>query len=183
MIGLLKNVLGTVLLALFLLTAALWVRSYWVCELCQHTKTSRENLAFYKEIFGVASGRGGLYIITAKTTWAEPTKRKADEQAARIKDGWERTIPPIAGYGGALYYNVGVAIAKATANPTVSASIGGNVDFDASSLDLNAIVRQADQLAGGSFSATFPASSITLIVLPKLSVPLTPRVDLSLVRR
>lgn len=45
------------------------------------------------------------------------------------------------------------------------------------------IVQQADQAVGSSFSATFPASSITLMVLPKLSVPLTPRVDLPLVRR
>jgi hypothetical protein len=45
------------------------------------------------------------------------------------------------------------------------------------------IVKQADQSAGGSFSATFPASSITLMVLPKLSVPLTPRVVLPFVRR
>jgi hypothetical protein len=45
------------------------------------------------------------------------------------------------------------------------------------------IVPQADQTVGSSFSATFPASSITLMVLPKLNVPLTPRVDLPLVRR
>jgi hypothetical protein len=45
------------------------------------------------------------------------------------------------------------------------------------------IVKQADQSVGSSFSATFPANSITLMVLPKLSVPLTPRVDLPLVRR
>jgi glycosyl hydrolase family 44 len=49
--------------------------------------------------------------------------------------------------------------------------------------NLNAIVRQADQPVGSSFGATFPASSITLIVLPKLNVPLTPRVELPLVRR
>jgi O-glycosyl hydrolase len=52
-----------------------------------------------------------------------------------------------------------------------------------SAANLNAIVRQADQPVGSSFSATFPAGSITLMVLPKLSVPLTPRVDLPLVRR
>jgi Glycoside hydrolase family 44 len=45
------------------------------------------------------------------------------------------------------------------------------------------IVHQADQAVGGNFSATFPASSITLMVLPKLNVPLTRRVELPLVRR
>jgi hypothetical protein len=45
------------------------------------------------------------------------------------------------------------------------------------------IVRQADQAVGSSFSATFAASSITLMVLPKLSVPLTPQAALPLVRR
>lgn len=45
------------------------------------------------------------------------------------------------------------------------------------------IVKQADQAVGSSFNATFPASSITLMVLPRLSVPLTPRVDLPLIRR
>jgi hypothetical protein len=45
------------------------------------------------------------------------------------------------------------------------------------------IVKQAEQSVNTSFSATFPASSITLMVLPKLSVPLTPRVDLPLVQR
>ncbi len=52
-----------------------------------------------------------------------------------------------------------------------------------SATNLQAIVRQADQPVGSTTSATFPASSITLMVLPKLSVPLTPRVDLPLVRR
>jgi len=45
------------------------------------------------------------------------------------------------------------------------------------------IVKQADQAVGSSFSAAFPANSITLMVLPKLSVPLTPRVALPLVGR
>jgi hypothetical protein len=45
------------------------------------------------------------------------------------------------------------------------------------------IVKQADLPVGSGFSATFPASSITLMVLPKLSVPLTPRVALPLLRR
>lgn len=48
---------------------------------------------------------------------------------------------------------------------------------------LQQIVKQPDQPVGSSFSATFPASSITLMVLPKLSVPLTPRATLPLVRR
>jgi len=52
-----------------------------------------------------------------------------------------------------------------------------------SAASLNAIVRQADQPVGSTSSATFPAGSITLLVLPKLSVPLTPQVDLPLVRR
>jgi hypothetical protein len=51
-----------------------------------------------------------------------------------------------------------------------------------SAANLNAIVRQADQPVGNMISATFPASSITLLVLPKLSAPLTPRVDLPLVQ-
>jgi hypothetical protein len=49
--------------------------------------------------------------------------------------------------------------------------------------NLGAIVRQADQPVGGNFSASFPASSITLMVLPKLSVPLTPQVDVPMIRR
>ena len=40
-----------------------------------------------------------------------------------------------------------------------------------------------NQPVGSTISATFPASSITLMLLPKLSVPLTPQVDLPLVRR
>jgi hypothetical protein len=48
---------------------------------------------------------------------------------------------------------------------------------------LQQIARQPDQPVGSSFSATFPASSITLMVLPKLSVPLTPRATLPLIRR
>jgi Glycoside hydrolase family 44 len=45
------------------------------------------------------------------------------------------------------------------------------------------IAKQADQSVGSGFSATFPAASITLMVLPKLSVPLMPRVVLPFVRR
>src|SRR5205814_5956041 len=104
MFGLLKNALATLLLFLFLLTATLWVRSYWVTELWQHTLTTRENLAFDKSIFGVASGRGGIYLIKGQTTWAVPNKKKADEESAQIKNGWQRTIPNNPGYGG-NYFN------------------------------------------------------------------------------
>jgi hypothetical protein len=104
MFGLLKSVFATVLLFLFLLTATLWVRSYWACELWQHTATTRENLAFSKEIFGIASGRGGVYMIRANTTWAERNKKAADDQVMQIKNGWARTIPPNPGYGG-NYFN------------------------------------------------------------------------------
>ncbi len=51
-----------------------------------------------------------------------------------------------------------------------------------SAADLNAIVPQPDQIvAPGGFSATFPASSVTLFVLTP-GTPLTPRVYLPLVR-
>ncbi|HEV8290717.1 MAG TPA: hypothetical protein VGP94_02285 [Tepidisphaeraceae bacterium] len=105
MFGLLKSALGTFFLFLFLLCATLWVRSYFVTELCQHTVTTNENLAFAKSIFGVASGRGGVYVIKAQTTWAVPNKKKVAEETARIKDGWLRTIPTNPGYGG-NYFNV-----------------------------------------------------------------------------
>jgi hypothetical protein len=52
-----------------------------------------------------------------------------------------------------------------------------------SAADAQQIVKQPDQPVGSSFSATFPANSITLMALPKLSTPLTPRVDLPLIRR
>ncbi len=103
MIGAIKSVLATVFLFLFLLTASLWVRSYWVCELWQHTTTTNENLAFLKELFGVASGRGGIYVITGHTTWAEKNKKLADAQAAQIKNGWAKTIPPQPAYGGGYF--------------------------------------------------------------------------------
>jgi hypothetical protein len=49
--------------------------------------------------------------------------------------------------------------------------------------DLQQIIKQPDQPVGSSFSATLPANSITLMVLPKLSVPLTPRAALPWVQR
>ena len=104
MLGLIKSVLATFFLFLFLLCATLWVRSYFVTELVQHTVTTNENLAFAKSITGAASGRGGVYLIKAQTTWAVPDRKKADEEARQIKDGWQRTIPPNPGYGGS-YFN------------------------------------------------------------------------------
>jgi hypothetical protein len=47
----------------------------------------------------------------------------------------------------------------------------------------SAIQHLADQPVGGNFSATFPANSITLMVLPKLSVALSPQVSVPLIRR
>jgi hypothetical protein len=61
------------------------------------------------------------------------------------------------------------------------ASSGPAQVYRYSAANLNAIVRQADQSIGNSSSVTFPASSITLLVLPKLNVPLTPQVDLPVV--
>src|SRR5437667_3703358 len=104
MFGLLKNVLATVFLFLFLFVSTLWVRSYWVSQLWQRSNTTNENLAFSKEIFGVASGRGGIYLITGHTTWAEPNKKKVDEQLKLISNGWARTIPQNPAYGGG-YFN------------------------------------------------------------------------------
>ncbi len=52
-----------------------------------------------------------------------------------------------------------------------------------SAADLNAIVRGPDQVVGAAgFSAAFPASSLTLFVLPP-ATPLDQRVFLPLVRR
>src|SRR5436190_5055452 len=104
MFGLIKSILATVFLFLFLFVATLWVRSYFVCELYQHTLTTNENLAFSREIFGIASGRGGVYLITAHTTWAEPNRRLADDQIRQIKNGWARTVPQNPAYGGG-YFN------------------------------------------------------------------------------
>jgi len=103
MFGLIKSVLATVFLFLFLFTATLWVRSYFVCELWQSSTTTNENLAFSKEIFGFASGRGGLYLINGHTTWAEPNKKSADGQISMIKNGWARTIPQNPAYGGGYF--------------------------------------------------------------------------------
>src|SRR4051794_4635151 len=103
MFGLIKSVLATVFLFLFLFVATLWVRSYFVCELWQKSTTTNENLAFSKDIFGVASGRGGVYLITAQTTWAEANKRLADDQVRQIKNGWARTFPQNVGYGGGYF--------------------------------------------------------------------------------
>jgi hypothetical protein len=105
MFGLIKNALATFFLFLFLLTATLWVRSYFVTELYQHSVTTNENLAFGKSIFGVASGRGGVYLIKAQTTWSVPSKKKVDEEIKQIKNGWQRTIPQDAAYAGG-YFNV-----------------------------------------------------------------------------
>jgi hypothetical protein len=52
-----------------------------------------------------------------------------------------------------------------------------------SAANVQQIVKQADQSVDSGFSATFPAASITLMVLPKLSVPPMPRVVLPFVRR
>ena len=104
MFGLIKNVLATFLLFLFLLTATLWVRSYFVTELYQHSVTTNENLAFAKSLFGVASGRGGVYLIKAQTTWSVPNKKKADEEIKQVKDGWQRNIPQNPAYAGG-YFN------------------------------------------------------------------------------
>jgi len=104
MFGLIKSAVATFLLFLFLLTATLWVRSYFVTELYQRTLTTNENLAFAKSIYGVASGRGGIYLIRAQTTWAVPNQKKADEEIRQIKDGWARTIPQNPAYAGG-YFN------------------------------------------------------------------------------
>jgi hypothetical protein len=53
-----------------------------------------------------------------------------------------------------------------------------------SAADLQRIVRQPDQAVSGSgFSATFPAASITLIVLSSTNLSLPPRGYLPLVHR
>jgi hypothetical protein len=82
-----------------------------------------------------------------------------------------------------------VVINKSAASLTSQLSLAGFTStgtaqvYRYSAANAQQIVKQADQPVGSSFSATFPASSITLMLLPKLSVPLTPRVDLPLVRR
>jgi len=32
-------------------------------------------------------------MLKADTTWAVPNKKRADEEAAQLKDGWQRTLP------------------------------------------------------------------------------------------
>lgn len=103
MFGLIKSVVATIFLFLFLVLATLWVRSYFVCELWQRSLTTNENLAFSKEIVGFASGRGGIYLIGAHTTWAEANKKLADDQVKQIKNGWAKTVPANPAYGGGFF--------------------------------------------------------------------------------
>jgi hypothetical protein len=80
-------------------------------------------------------------------------------------------------------------INKSTGSLTSQISLAGFTSsgtaqvYRYSAADAQHIVEQPNQPVGSSFSATFPVGSITLMVLPKLSVPLTPRVDLPLIRR
>ncbi len=63
--------------------------------------------------------------------------------------------------------------------PTTSAQV-----YRHSADNLSAIVRQSDQAVMASgFTATFPASSITLIVMPAMPLNLSPPVYLPLVKR
>ncbi len=105
MLGLLKNALATVFLFLFLLTASLWVRSYWVCELWLNSQNTRSDLSFARDSFGFASGRGGVYFNRSHSTWSLSNRKKADDQAMQLKDGWQRTFPTNPGYGG-NYFDV-----------------------------------------------------------------------------
>ncbi|MEP7188427.1 MAG: glycoside hydrolase family 44 protein, partial [Roseiflexaceae bacterium] len=82
-----------------------------------------------------------------------------------------------------------LVINKSAVSMTSQLSLAGFISsgtaqvYRYSAANAQQIVKQADQAVGSRFNASFPASSITLMVLPKLSVPLTPRVDLPLVRR
>src|SRR5437870_10884895 len=79
MLGLLKNALATVFLFLFLMTASLWVRSYWVCELWLHSQSTRSDLSFTRDSFGLASGRGGgRRKGTPNTSTLASTRHAAD---------------------------------------------------------------------------------------------------------
>ena len=80
-------------------------------------------------------------------------------------------------------------INKSAANLTSQISLAGFTSsgpaqvYSYSAANAQQIVKQADQSVDSGFSATFPAASITLMVLPKLSVPPMPRVVLPFVRR
>jgi hypothetical protein len=84
------------------------------------------------------------------------------------------------GYGGALLASVGVSLAKATATPTVEASVGTGGSIAAKSLEVKAIVRQngtdysaqSRAVAGGGaligVNATQSTASTTAIVTASL---------------
>ena len=119
--------------------------------------------------FGVVGGTS-VSLIWALAVGAVPS------QAATCQPG---TPPPASTYPGTAVM----------ANNFESGGLAGFTSsgtaqvYRYSAAKAQQIDQQADQAVGSSFSATFPAGSITLMVLPKLSVPLTPQVDLPLVRR
>jgi hypothetical protein len=129
--------------------------------------------AFAFRMYRNYDGQGGAFGDTSVGASSADQGQLAVYAALRSSDG-ALTL---------MIVNKSAASLTSQVNLAGFASSGTAQLYRYSAANLNAIARQADQPVGSTISATFPASSITLMVLPKLSVPLTPRVDLPLIQR
>src|SRR5207245_7152773 len=80
-------------------------RGCWVSERGLLRQRTRRALAVTRDSFGLAPGRGGVYFNQSHSTWSASSKKKADDQAMLLKDGWQRAFPTNPGYGG-NYFDV-----------------------------------------------------------------------------
>jgi hypothetical protein len=127
--------------------------------------------AFAFRIYRNYDGSGGKFGDVSVSASSADQSQLAIYAAQRFDDG-ALTLMVINKTGGALTGDV--ALAGFT---PAAAEVYGYSDAN-----LNAIVREVDQpVGGGGFSASFPANSITLVVIPPATPPL--RLFLPLVRR
>ena len=128
--------------------------------------------AFAFRLYRSYDGSGGKFGEVSVSASSADQSQLALYAAQRFDDG-ALTLVVINKTGGALTGDV----ALSGFTPAAAAQI-----YRYSAANLNAIVREVDQPVGaGGFSASFPANSITLVVIPPATPPL--RLFLPLVRR
>lgn len=128
--------------------------------------------AFAFRIYRNYDGNGGKFGDASVAASSADQSQLAIYAAHRTSD-WALTLVVINKTGGALTGDV----ALSGFAPAAAAQV-----YRYSAANLNAIVPQANQPVGaGGFSASFPANSITLVVIPPATPPL--RLFLPLVRR
>jgi hypothetical protein len=98
-----RRIFTSASLLLFVVSAALCIRSYCVIDFVAHQRVNHfsDKLVWNERI--LVSGRGGICLVSRHSVWTLPHRDMSEQQIQNLPTGWQHERLVAGGYGGDFF--------------------------------------------------------------------------------